>query len=65
MKRARVAVRLKDGEDPAEVAGLGGAERRANFGRMVRVVVDDGDPVAALDLKSAIHTLKVLQEPRQ
>ena len=61
MHRARVAVRLKDRKDPTEIAGLRGAERRANFRGMVRIVVDHGDAVAALDLKSAVHALKVLQ----
>ena len=28
---------------------------------MVRIVVDDGDTVAALDLESPVHSLKVLQ----
>ena len=61
MHGAGKAVRLKDGKNPAKLPDFAAAQRRADFGGMMRIVVDDGDSVAALDLKSPIHSLKVRQ----
>src|SRR5438093_376812 len=54
-------MRLKDGEDSLEVGGFGGAKRCANFGGVMRVVVDDRDAVARLHLESPIDAAKIFE----
>src|SRR5215471_18965417 len=54
-------MRLKYREDPVEISAFRCAQRRANLRRMVRIVVNDGDAVARLDLKSTIDTMKTFQ----
>src|SRR5678815_1322007 len=61
MERSCVAMRLKDRKNPTEVSGFCGAQRRTNFGRLVRVVVDDGDAVTRLDLESPIDSAETFE----
>ena len=54
---ARVAVRLEEHDDALEVQCAGGGERRAHLGRVVGVVVDDGDSVDLPDqIEPAPHS---------
>src|SRR5262249_23624662 len=41
---ARIAMRLEHGDEPTVEASLGGGQRRADLGRMVTIIVDDGHP---------------------
>ena len=61
MKCARVTVRLEDCKDAPEIAGFGSAERGANLGWMMRVVIDDRHAVTRLDLEPAIDPAKVFK----
>ena len=59
---ARVEMGLEDGDDPFPVAVAGGEQGGAQFGGMVGVVVDDGDPVPlSLALEAADGTAERAQ----
>src|SRR6185369_3524330 len=61
MERSRVSMRLEDRKNAAEISRLRGTERRANFGRMMSVVVDDGYAVTRLDLESPIDSAETFE----
>src|SRR5437879_11716720 len=54
--RARMRLRLKDGDEPGLEANLGGGQRRADLGGMVTVIVDDGHAARLTAyLEAALH----------
>src|SRR5437879_6607068 len=54
--RARMRLRLKDGDEPGLEANLGGGQRRADLGGMVTVIVDDGHAARLAEyLEAALH----------
>src|SRR5438093_12231286 len=61
MKGARVPVRLKNHENPAEIARLGGTQCGADLRRVMGVVVNYGDAVMRFDLEPPFNTLEALQ----
>src|SRR6266853_6578977 len=57
---AGVAMRLKQHQQPIELAAAGGFEGGADLGRVMAVVIDHGDVIDdALDVKTAAHASKI------
>src|SRR5262245_50247509 len=46
MKGPRIAMRLEDRENAAEITRFGGAKRGPNLGGMMSIIVDDSHPIA-------------------
>src|SRR5258708_8944663 len=62
MLGSRVAMRLKENQQPIELAAARGFERGANLGRMMAVVVNQGNPVdGALDVKAAAYACELFE----
>src|SRR5207247_1818172 len=64
MKRSRIAMRLEDRKDAAEIAGLRRAQRGADLGWMMCVVVNDGDAVTRFDLEPPVDSAETLKRAR-
>src|SRR5882724_8114874 len=59
MLRARVAMRLKEHQQPIEFAAAGRFQRGANLDGVMTIVINDGDVIHdALDVKTAAHSGK-------
>ena len=60
--RARVAMRLKHGQHAVAPDRLRRCEGRANFGGMMRVIIDEQEPIAGIfDFETATRMSKIAQ----
>src|SRR5437660_8881238 len=58
MKRSGISMWLENRKNSWETRGFRGSERCSNFGRMMSVVIDDGDTASRLDLESPVDPPK-------
>src|SRR5712692_1756043 len=61
MKRARIAMRLKDGKNPPKIRSFGRAEGCSNLSRVMGIIVDDSYAVVGFHLESANNAAKAFQ----
>src|SRR5262249_49473607 len=64
VQRSCVAMRLKDCKNPSEISAFGCAQRRANLGGMMCVIVDYSYAIARLDLEPAIDAVETFESAR-